>query len=132
VEVVVEYWYADERSGTRYPGDPLRRRGDDGAPLTVSPLPGLAPDDVGTGVRSLRRYRAALPGDLWPVPLGEGRTPPVPRPRGDGEARFKLEWFSPTGSSKDRGSSVVVSALAGAVLTGSGPKAPAAPRELLG
>ncbi|WP_328455691.1 threonine synthase [Amycolatopsis sp. NBC_00438] len=114
MEVVVEYWYADERSGARYPADPLRWRGDDGAPLTVAPLPGLAPGDVDTGVRSLWRYRAALPGDLRPLSLGEGCTPLVRQPWGDGEVRFKLEWFSPTGSFKDRGSSVMVAALAGA------------------
>ena len=113
----MEYWYADERSGTRYPGDPLRWRGDDGAPLTVAPLAGLTPGDVDTGVRSLWRYRAALPGDLRPVSLGEGCTPLVPRPWGDDDVRFKLEWFSPTGSFKDRGSSVLVSALAGAGVT---------------
>ncbi|WP_326949487.1 pyridoxal-phosphate dependent enzyme [Amycolatopsis sp. NBC_01307] len=117
MEVVVEYWYADERSGTRYPGDPRRWRGDDGAPLTVAPRPGLTPGDVDTGVRSLWRYRAALPGDLRPLSLGEGCTPLVRQPWGEAEVRFKLEWFSPTGSFKDRGSSVMVAALAGAGVT---------------
>ncbi len=110
----MQYWYTDERSGARYPADPLRWRGDDGAPLTVTPLPGLRRDDVDTGVRSLWRYRAALPGGFRPVSLGEGCTPLVPQVWGGTEVRFKLEWFGPTGSFKDRGSSVMVSALAGA------------------
>ncbi|MEV7096214.1 pyridoxal-phosphate dependent enzyme [Amycolatopsis sp. NPDC051045] len=110
----MEYWYTDERSGARYPADPLRWRGDDGAPLTVAPLAGLRPDQVDTGIRSLWRYRAALPGDLGPVSLGEGCTPLLPRTWGGADVRFKLEWFSPTGSFKDRGSSVMISALAGA------------------
>ncbi|MFF8386974.1 pyridoxal-phosphate dependent enzyme [Streptomyces kanasensis] len=104
----------DVRSGRTYALDPLRWRGDDGAPLTVSPLPGLTPSGVDTGTRSLWRYRAALPDVCGerPVSLGEGRTPLV-EGTWDGEpVLFKLEWFSPTGSFKDRGSSVMVSALA--------------------
>ncbi|QRP50886.1 pyridoxal-phosphate dependent enzyme [Amycolatopsis sp. FDAARGOS 1241] len=104
--------YVDERSGRRYPIDPLRWRGDDGAPLTVEALPGITREQVDTGDRSLWRYRAALPGDLAPVSLGEGCTPLVERPWRGHATRFKLEWFSPTGSFKDRGSSVMISALA--------------------
>ncbi|WP_228974590.1 pyridoxal-phosphate dependent enzyme [Streptomyces sp. DH12] len=104
----------DARSGRTYEPDPLRWRGDDGAPLTVSPLPGLAPSDVDTGTRSLWRYRAALPAVCAerPVSLGEGLTPLVERVWDGERVLFKLEWFSPTGSFKDRGSSVMVSALA--------------------
>jgi threonine synthase len=105
--------YVDERSGASYPicGD-LRWRGDDGAPLTVSPLPGITRADVDTGTRSLWRYRAALPVSLPdPVSLGEGCTPLVERDWGGAPALFKLEWFSPTGSFKDRGTSVMVSFL---------------------
>jgi threonine synthase len=115
--VVVEYWYVDERSGTRYPADPVRWRGDDGAPLTVGPLPGIGRGDIDTSVRSLWRYRAALPGFAGAAPvvsLGEGCTPLVELPWSSDAVRFKLEWFSPTGSFKDRGSSVLVSVLAGA------------------
>ncbi len=111
----------DERSGRVYPLDPLRWRGDaaldggdGGAPLTVSPLPGIAPGDVETGTRSLWRYRAALPAIAAerPVSLGEGCTPLVEADWGGARVRFKLEWFGPTGSFKDRGGSVMVSALA--------------------
>jgi threonine synthase len=109
----VEYTYVDERSGSRYRPDPLRWRGNDGAPLTVEPLPGITRADVDTSVRSLWRYRGALPGDLRPISLGEGCTPLIETRWGGADVRFKLEWFSPTGSFKDRGSSVMISFLAG-------------------
>lgn len=105
--------YRDERSGRTYPlTGPDRWRGDDGAPLTVGPLPGLAPADVDTVRRSLWRYRAAFPVPLAPVTLGEGATPLL-----DGEwdgvpVAFKPEWFNPTGSFKDRGTSLMISFLA--------------------
>ncbi|MFE0019499.1 pyridoxal-phosphate dependent enzyme [Amycolatopsis sp. NPDC059021] len=104
----------DERSGRTYPLDPLRWRGDDGVPLTVPPLRGLTRAEVDSGTRSLWRYRAALPGDIRrPVSLGEGCTPLVELPWGGEATRFKLEWFNPTGSFKDRGSTVLLSLLAG-------------------
>ncbi len=105
--------YLDTRSGRTYPIDAGRWRGDDGAPLTVTPSPGIGPDDVDTGVRSLWRYRAALPGGIGrPVSLGEGCTPLVEGRWGETVVRFKLEWFSPTGSFKDRGTTVMMSLLA--------------------
>ncbi|UED87314.1 threonine synthase [Streptomyces profundus] len=109
----------DPRSGRTYPLDPLRWRGDDGAPLTVSPLPAPAPGAIDAGERSLWRYRAALPSAAGaaPVSLGEGRTPLLQRDWRGGPLAFKLEWFNPTGSFKDRGTSVMISALAGAGVT---------------
>ncbi|WP_432107524.1 threonine synthase [Streptomyces sp. AA1529] len=101
----------DPRSGRRYPLDPLRWRGDDGTPLLVSPARAPGPADIVTADRSLWRYRAALP-PLPPVSLGEGCTPLLPRTWGGVEVGFKLEWFNPSGSFKDRGSSVMISALA--------------------
>ncbi|MEV6653502.1 threonine synthase [Streptomyces sp. NPDC051219] len=105
--------YVDQRSGRTYPIDDLRWRGDDGAPLTVSPQPGITRGDVDTGTRSLWRYRAALPLDITrPVSLGEGCTPLVEKSWAGERIGFKLEWFSPTGSFKDRGTSVMISLLA--------------------
>lgn len=103
----------DERSGRAYPLEDGRWRGDDGAPLTVSRLPGITREQVAAGTRSIWRYRAALPLPFdRPVTLGEGLTPLVERPWGDRTVHFKLEWFSPTGSFKDRGCSVMISHLA--------------------
>lgn len=103
----------DERSGRTYALDARRWRGDDGAPLSVSPLPGLTPADIDSGTRSLWRYRAALPSAVGrPVTLGEGSTPLLDREWDGARVGFKLEWFNPTGSFKDRGSSVMISALA--------------------
>lgn len=112
-KVRAEPHYVDERSGASYPIDEPRWCGDDGAPLTVSALPGITPGQVDTGARSLWRYRAALPVRFdAPVSLGEGCTPLVEKDWGEGRVHFKLEWFSPTGSFKDRGTSVMISLLA--------------------
>lgn len=108
-----EAHYVDERSGATYPIDDPRWCGDDGAPLTVSALPGITREQVDTGARSLWRYRAALPVRIdAPVSLGEGCTPLVEKDWGEDRILFKLEWFSPTGSFKDRGTSVMISLLA--------------------
>ncbi|MGI5352457.1 threonine synthase [Streptomyces sp. CA-250714] len=104
----------DPRSGRRYPLDPLRWRGDDGTPLLVSPARAPAPGDIVAADRSLWRYRAALPVPPGApgISLGEGCTPLLARTWGGVEVGFKLEWFNPSGSFKDRGSSVLISALA--------------------
>ena len=69
---------------------------------------------IDTGKRSLWRYAAALPVDVPdPITMGEGCTPLVSRRWRGVTARFKLEWFSPTGSFKDRGASVMLSILRG-------------------
>ncbi len=103
----------DERSGRTYPFDALRWRADDGTPLQVGGVPGIGRDDIDTGERSLWRYRAALPfGIDAPVSLGEGRTPLLARRWNGTDVLFKPEWYGPTGSFKDRGASVMISALA--------------------
>ena len=67
---------------------------------------------IDTGKRSLWRYAAALPVDVAdPITMGEGCTPLVSRDWRGATALFKLEWFSPTGSFKDRGASVMLSIL---------------------
>jgi len=64
------------------------------------------------GRRSLWRYRAALPIDIIaPISMGEGCTPLVETEWGDLRPFFKLEWFNPSCSFKDRGSSVMLSYL---------------------
>jgi threonine synthase len=104
--------YFDPLSGARYPLEIPRWRSDTGRPLLTTPVPGLARDEIEAGRRSLWRYRAALPLDIAdPISLGEGLTPLVQRPWGDLRPYFKCEWFSPTGSFKDRGASAMLSFL---------------------
>ncbi len=104
--------YIDPRNGDLYPFEPPRWCTPDRTPLLVTPGPGLCRDDIDRHVRSLWRYRAALPVDVAdPISMGEGCTPLVQRPWGDLRPFFKLEWFNPTGSFKDRGSTVMLSVL---------------------
>ncbi len=78
----------------------------------ITPLPGVGRGDIRSGTRSLWRYAASFPVPVAnPVSMGEGCTPLVERPWRGGRAHFKLEWFAPTGSFKDRGASVMVSTL---------------------
>ncbi|MEO1525131.1 MAG: pyridoxal-phosphate dependent enzyme [Planctomycetota bacterium] len=87
-------------------------RSPNGNPLMVAPLPGIRRGDIAISERSIWRYRAAFPISIeTPISLGEGCTPLVQREFGGASAWFKLEWFSPTGSFKDRGASFMLSAL---------------------
>lgn len=102
-----------DRSGNRYPIDRPRWRGDDGGPLAMSELPGITAAEVDTSLRSHWRYAAALPPGLTErITLGEGCTPLLPTRVHGHRVLAKAEWFNPTASFKDRGSSVMVSALA--------------------
>lgn len=104
--------YLDPATGDRYPLGEPRWRSDAGGPLLVIPGSGIGPADIETAERSLWRYRAALPLEIErPITLGEGCTPLVEREWAGARPLFKLEWFSPSGSFKDRGASVMLSAL---------------------
>jgi threonine synthase len=104
--------YVDPVDGSTYPIDAPRWRSDAGRPLMINQGAGLSRDEILAGERSIWRYAAALPVEIGaPISLGEGLTPLVERRFGGGTALFKLEWFAPTGSFKDRGASVMVSAL---------------------
>lgn len=104
--------YVDPLSGERHPLDEPRWRSRLGRPMLVSPGPGLSSADIDTGEKGLWRYRAALPFDIAaPISLGEGATPLIARDWHGAATLFKLEWFAPTGSFKDRGASVMLSAL---------------------
>ncbi len=63
--------------------------------------------------KGLARYRRALPlpPDATLVSMGEGGTPLVPQVVDQRTIFFKCEHLNPTGSFKDRGSAVIVSAL---------------------
>lgn len=104
--------FLHDRSGRRYEVTDRRWRGEDGTPLALAPVPGLSPDAIDTGERSLWRYQAAIPvPPEHRVSLGEGFTP-MPALDWDGaRVHVKLEWFNPTSSFKDRGVAVMISHL---------------------
>lgn len=103
--------YLDPRTGRQYPLDTPRWCGEGRAPLLLAPLPGMGRADIAP-LRSIWRYAAALPFlPAAPISMGEGCTPLVEAPLGNGTALLKCEWFMPTGSFKDRGASVMLSLL---------------------
>lgn len=102
--------YIDPRTGRRHELSERRWRSDDGNPMMVTELPGIGREDIDARNRSIWRYRAALPARIdVPISMGEGCTPLVCKPWGKQDAYFKLEWFNPTCSFKDRGAAVMVS-----------------------
>lgn len=79
--------------------------------LTVEPGPGLSVDRIDETSSSLWRYASALrvPSSAV-VQLGEGHTPLIASPLGDGTL-VKCEHLNPTGSFKDRGTAVMIAHL---------------------
>lgn len=105
-------YLVDPVSGLRYPIDRPRWCSDAGAPLRIAGASGLRRENIDRSLRSLWRYAQALPVPVdRPISLGEGLTPLVSKSVGELEASFKLEWFSPSASFKDRGYSVMLSML---------------------
>lgn len=84
-----------------------------GGVLDVARRAGFAPELIEGRDPSLWRYRAmiALPEGTAPVTMGEGLTPLVQAAFAGQQVHFKLEYLAPTGAFKDRGTSVLVSAL---------------------
>ena len=110
--VPVEPAYIDPRTAQTYPLAIPRWRSDTGGPLMITPLPGIGRGDIDTTRRSLWRYAASFPVPVAePVTMGEGLTPLVEGDWRGNRAHFKLEWFAPTGSFKDRGATVMISTL---------------------
>lgn len=104
--------YIDPASGATYPFGAPRWCSDGGGPLMLTPLPGMRREALDRTELSLWRYRRALAVDVAdPITLGEGMTPLVERRWRGTPALFKLEWFGPSGSFKDRGASVMLSVL---------------------
>ncbi|NND83144.1 MAG: threonine synthase [Gammaproteobacteria bacterium] len=104
--------YQDPVTQASWPLLPPRWCGESGAPIMLTALPGITRADIEQGTRSIWRYRAAFPVPIsQPITLGEGCTPLIQSAFRGLDCQFKLEWFAPTGSFKDRGSSVMLSLL---------------------
>ncbi len=104
--------FVDPTTGVTYDLHCGLWRSPSGAPFMLTRLEGLTRDQIVATDRSMWRYKAALPIDVEPpVSLGEGCTPSIVSSFRGNRCRFKLEWFSPTGSFKDRGASALISFL---------------------
>ncbi len=102
--------FVDPQSGDTFSFDQPRWRAPNKNPLMLTTLDGLRRTDIDTSKRSIWRYAHALPTKIEdPISLGEGCTPLVEGQFSGANCKFKLEWFSPTGSFKDRGASVLMS-----------------------
>lgn len=104
------------RCGISTSFDPRRLRCDCGAALALLDAPAFDPAQVLETERTLWRYRHALPlpPGVMPVTLGEGMTPLVPADWAGLTIWLKCEHLNPTGSFKDRGTTLLATALAGA------------------
>lgn len=104
--------YVDPRTDDTYSIDTPIWRSPNGNPLMLTQLQGIRRKDIVTSTRSIWRYRKTFPFDVSePISLGEGCSPLVRAEYSGTSCLFKLEWFSPTGSFKDRGTSVMLSLL---------------------
>lgn len=107
-----ECLYIEPTSGRTYALHLPRWCSDDRKPLMITPQRGMSRDDIDAGLRSQWRYRASLPLEVSkPITMGEGCTPLIQKEWGDHRPYFKLEWFNPTSSFKDRGTTVMLSVL---------------------
>ncbi len=96
-----------------WPFDPTRWRCRCGGVLDIVGGPSFDPVRVDEDRYTLWRYREALPLPRCapPVTLGEGWTPLVDAEWRGRPVRFKVESLNPTGSFKDRGAALLVTAL---------------------
>jgi threonine synthase len=105
-------YYFDPGSGQQYSIAIPRSWSHAHQPLLISELPGITRDSINEGEKSIWRYSQSFPLNIAdPVTLGEGSTPMLSAPWLGNGALIKLDYLNPTGSFKDRGSSVLVSAL---------------------
>ena len=104
--------YVDRVDGTRYPLGVPRWRSDAGRPLWIEPGPGIRANDIDGSTKSLWRYRKSFPLTIdRPITLGEGCTPLINSTSSGAPVLYKLDFLNPTGSFKDRGTSVMLSYL---------------------
>jgi threonine synthase len=104
--------YIDSATGETYPLNRARWCGDRGAHLNLSPGPGIGRDEIDTRTYSVWRYAKALAVDRSAaVTMGEGWTPLVAGSVDGAQVLMKLDFMMPTGSFKDRGTTVMMSYL---------------------
>lgn len=105
--------FVNPRTKNTWPTEKLIWRApDDGQYLNLELGQGLTADDIDHNKDSLWRYSKALRLDQsYSISSGEGWTPLVSHRWGQLDVLFKLEYFSPSGSFKDRGISVLLSYL---------------------
>lgn len=86
-----------------------------GGLFEIADTPRFDPARIETSNATLWRYRAflPLPDDAVPVSMGEGFTPLVETALGDGTFLSKMDFMMPSGSFKDRGTTILASALKG-------------------
>jgi threonine synthase len=101
--------------GKTYPLDSRDWRCACGGLFDLETWPAFDAAQIDPAQPGLWRYRRILPLEpAWdPVTLGEGNTPILPIEWAGQDLFFKLESASPTGSFKDRGASVLATALRG-------------------
>ena len=109
------FTFSCTRCGESVPASPEVWRCSCGGPL-VPDLPPFDASRLDQDDRSVWRYRVLLPiAPRTPeVSLGEGGTPLVGAPFDGLDISWKLEYLQPTGSYKDRGATVVATALSAA------------------
>ncbi|MFT5110700.1 MAG: threonine synthase [Parasphingorhabdus sp.] len=104
--------FIDPITNKTYPIDVPCWRAPNGSPLLISTLSGIKRSEIDQTKGSIWRYAKTLPIPIQdPITLGEGCTPLIKKTYEGIDCHFKLEWFSPTGSFKDRGTSVMLSVL---------------------
>ncbi|HDN78981.1 MAG TPA: pyridoxal-phosphate dependent enzyme [Chloroflexi bacterium] len=97
--------------GRSYPLDTRKWRCECGGYFLLAELKPFRPQEIEEQEHSLWRYRAMLPPVRETVTMGEGFTPLVKARRDGASVYLKLEFLAPTGSFKDRGTTVLVSHL---------------------
>jgi threonine synthase len=108
-------WVLCATCGKRYPASGMDWRCSCGGLFELESWPPFDPAAIDATERSLWRYWRLLPlHPAWePVTLGEGNTPLLAMEWQEHPVLFKMESMGPTGSFKDRGASVLVTALRG-------------------
>jgi threonine synthase len=99
------------RCSTTFADSVPRWRCDCGSPLRLVSAGIFRPSDLTGRPPTLWRYREALGFDGESVTLSEGMTPLVPARIAGRNVLLKLDFVAPTGSYKDRGTTVMISKL---------------------